>query len=560
MTTLGTAAVTPGPAGVDRPWWQQAEEFLSWVADRMNPILVKEARQALKSKVFTVTFGLVLAFAWGWSMLGVAIVGPSIYHTPAGRFMFAGYFVILAFPLAVIVPFTAFRSLAAEREDGTYELLSITALRPWQIISGKLWTSVLQMLVYFSAVAPCLGFTYMLRGIDFLSILFVLFYSLLASLALSALGLLLATVTRERHWQVVLSVFMVAALLTAFFAGCGLVFGFLEEADSSWFDAWEFWIANGAILTAYVSYVVFAICLAGTQLKFTSQNRSTLLRVNMLIQYVLFTGWMARLWFELDSERHMVPAMYMIFVSCHWYVMGAFLIGEWPHLSQRVRRALPQTVLARALFTWFNPGSGTGFMFAVANMASAVLVSGVALWIQESFIVTTPGWGGLPSVSDAWRIVWLCGCYVVIYLGVGRLLISLVRRVVYLGIFGGILVQVLVLLAGNLVPLTIHLMTPGLRDDYSLIEITNPFWTLAMFIDSGGLNPLDESFIMIGLSLGAAVFVLGNIPGIAREIRVVRLLAPARVAEEDAEIAARAAPPTPTRASPWDDDVPAASG
>ena len=53
----------------------------------------------------------------------------------AGRpLMMSGYYCILAFPLLVIVPFSAFRSLAAEREDGTYELLSITTRR-----RGRSW-------------------------------------------------------------------------------------------------------------------------------------------------------------------------------------------------------------------------------------------------------------------------------------------------------------------------------------------------------------------------------------------------------------------------------------
>ena len=48
------------------------------------------------------------------------------------------YYAVLAFPLTVVVPYAAFRSLAAEREDNTYDLLSITSRKPRQIISGKL--------------------------------------------------------------------------------------------------------------------------------------------------------------------------------------------------------------------------------------------------------------------------------------------------------------------------------------------------------------------------------------------------------------------------------------
>ncbi len=112
----------------------------------------------------------MLTCAWGWSIVGIALQGPDVYFSFSGPDIFYIYYLILAFPLLVIVPYGAFRSLAGEREDRTYELLSITTLKPRQVISGKLGSAVLQMLVYFSAVSPCLAFTYMLRGIDVLTI------------------------------------------------------------------------------------------------------------------------------------------------------------------------------------------------------------------------------------------------------------------------------------------------------------------------------------------------------------------------------------------------------
>ena len=105
-------------------------------------------------------------------------------------------------PLLIVVPYAAFRSLAAEREDGTYELLSITTLTARQIVLGKLGSAILQMMVYYSALAPCIAFTYLLRGIDIITIGLFLTYTFLASLLLSIFGLMMATVTQARHWQV----------------------------------------------------------------------------------------------------------------------------------------------------------------------------------------------------------------------------------------------------------------------------------------------------------------------------------------------------------------------
>src|SRR5204863_1400529 len=116
----------------------------------------------------------------------------------------------------VVVPYSAFRSLAAEREDNTYDLLSITTLRPWQIVSGKLGSAIVQMGVYFSAITPCLAFTYLLRGIDLPTIAVLLTYLFFCSLGLSMVGILLATSTKRRFAHVFVSVAFVGAVIWLF--------------------------------------------------------------------------------------------------------------------------------------------------------------------------------------------------------------------------------------------------------------------------------------------------------------------------------------------------------
>ena len=44
--------------------------FTDYVTDRLNPILVKETRQALKSRQFIITFMLLLTVAWLISVFG----------------------------------------------------------------------------------------------------------------------------------------------------------------------------------------------------------------------------------------------------------------------------------------------------------------------------------------------------------------------------------------------------------------------------------------------------------------------------------------------------------
>ncbi len=205
--------------------WQRLDPLLVRVGDWLNPILVKETRQALKSRHFLVVFILLLALCWVATIGAVAWIGPSIYYGASGSALLWIYSFFLGIWMLIFVPYAAFRSLAAEREDNTYDLMSITTLKPRQIISGKLGSSIAQMMVYFSALTPCLAFTYLLRGVDLPTIIVLLAYTFFLSLGLSMIGLLLATSTQNRVSQVFMSVGFIVVLLFACFLGMQAAYG-----------------------------------------------------------------------------------------------------------------------------------------------------------------------------------------------------------------------------------------------------------------------------------------------------------------------------------------------
>lgn len=553
MSEHATEMLTGSP--VTQPsqgWWTATSGLLEKVGDRLNPILVKETRQALKSRQFTVTFVLLLAVAWGWSMVGLALAGPEVaYGAQQGQTLFAGYYVMLAACLLVIVPFGAFRSLAAEQEERTYEMLCITTLTPAQIVSGKLGSAVLQMLIYLSAISPCLAFTYMLRGIDFPTILFIVFYTFLTSLALSLLGLLVGTLTEVKHWQTVLSVLVVLGLLLAFWTSCRVTLqGVLDFGIAITEKA--FWIALSAALTAYASYFALVFFATAAQLTFASDNRSTRLRIIMLVQYLLFAGWMGVAW-GATVDLAELSLVFLTVVGLHWYVMGTLMIGESPDLSLRVRRRLPKSFLGRMFLTWFNPGPGTGYLLAVGGMLSALAL--VALPCVMSFFV--PGGIRTPRMSAEVLLAYgVAGfCYLTILLGLGLLLGRLVHRFSPTSSVLSVLFQALLVLLGCGVPLVIQLSSSQwYSSGYTLLQVSNAFWTLTEMARSSG-STQTPAILTILLPCSLLVFVL-NLRGIAREVRFVRTAKPPRVAEEDAQQAAKRHPPQPVQISPWDVKLP----
>lgn len=519
-------------------WFGRFEAWLERVADRFNPILVKECRQALKSRQFTITFALVLGCCWLWSIYGVMMVGPGVHFSTgsAGLRMFSGYFAIMAFPLLVVVPHGAFRSLADERDDRTFELLSITALGPRQIIAGKLGSAMVQMLVYLSAITPCLAFTYLLRGIEAPTIMILVVYMFFGSLGLSMIALLAATLAQERHWQTLWSAAVVLGLVVLFFfvVGAGTE-GITRERIP--FESPGFWYLNVGFALTYGSYFVLFFLAAAARLTFPSENRSTPLRIVMLVQQLLLTfgiAWgVAHQRGELrDIVLVAVLAPYLPILALHWYVMGLFMIGEMPRLSDRAKRRLPQSFLGRAFFTWFNPGPASGYVFALANLASglALLLVAIAVLVQT----LSTGQRTAFANNDLSRIIYICLLafgYVAFYLRLGRLVLGLLRRVAPVGMFLGVLIQVLLLLIGCIAPVLIDELAGNHRYEYSLLYVYNPPATFAA-VGRQMLAASSETVTLVVLCSALAMFVL-NLRGIADELRQVRAEAPRRVIEEE---------------------------
>lgn len=541
------------PATVTEPVvptiWNKIDAWLEVLSDKLNPIVIKEARQAIKSRQFTVTFTLLLVFAVCWTALGVAFQMPAVMHTPSGPSIVVGYYVILAVPLLVIVPFVAFRSLAAEREDGTFELLSITSLAAIQVVLGKFASAILQMMVYFSALAPCIAFTYLLRGLDIITIGLFLCYLFLASTLLSTIGLAMATITKARHWQVMLSVVLVAALLLA---GCWwlamMAALFAEMQTRSFYDAPFFWVLHVQILLFHLSFVTLFILIASGQISFESDNRSTPIRWILLGQHALWFGCILY-WMQGETQPDGMFLVGSSFALIYWWFVGSLLIGERANLSDRIRRRLPQSFLGRSLLTWLNPGSGTGYVFTLVNLA-AILVAFFASATIYKWLVP-PNFSFLDS-EQMIRFaagIWL---YAAAYLGLGRLANLAVRNRVPSGVIFSLLLQIVMITFGTLIPLVSQLSVFGAQNfEYSALQVTNPFWTCAELAQNRAVTSGDVTIVMIILGATGIGLSLLNFFLTLREVENTRLDAPQRVNDEDdATLAAR----TPHRRSnPWEE-------
>jgi len=526
----GGSAVAYHPLALDpdgHGFWGRVDRATERVTALLNPILPKEARQSLKSKQFLVTFFCLLAASCTWTILGIVYNAPEVYFLPTGSTMMTGYFLILSVSMFAFVPLLAFRSLAAELDEGTYEMLAITRLSAWRIVSGKLNSALLQMLIYFSAIVPCLAFCYLLKGIGLATIVLVIAIAFVTATVLTSLALLMSTLARGRTLQAFLLVALVAFIGIVIVTCCSIVFSVVlpeQWAGTGWGFFACFLVAG--------SFVILFLAAAAARIGPVTENRSTRLRGILMGQQVLWIATMTA--FAWATEEFFFINFGMLLLGIFWFVVGTLMCGESPELSPRVRRGLPGTFFTRMLFTWWMPGPGTGFMFATSTG-----VAGLVVLALSGTVGIQTGAGRIigsiePLVFASVMIGYLLG-----YLGVVRLLsMGFLRR------FGPSFVPPLVaatvaIIGGILLPSIIDVVQFGkIRSQYSVAHITNWLWTFEQSLDRSRLAA--ETAILI-LAVGGLIYAV-NLISLFRAFRFRRIAVPRRVIEEGSH--ARRGPPT----------------
>jgi hypothetical protein len=479
------------------------------LSDWTNPILVKETRQALKSRQFVVTFMLLLAASWLISLFGLLLAGADIEYGAIGTRFFSFYFMVLAFAVVVVVPFGAYRSLLLEREQTTYELLSITTLSPRQVIWGKLLSAGLQVFIFYSAIAPFIAFTSLMQGFDIIQVAFMLVFALLVSLIVSMAALMISAMARHKLWQVLTSLGVLGGLFLAF----GMVASLMGDLTfrGGALGERDFWWGMGIALVAAISYFFLFQQIATVHLTFESDNQATGVRLVLSAQsLLLWVGLVALAYlsgtFFSTSNLDEGILVCAVLSALHWGAVGLFVATEDEYLSRRIRRNLPRNHLLRVLMAPLLPGGSRGFLYLVLNVAA---FAAAGCWLAKEYAPAQPQLGSF---------VLGCACYVLIYVGVGCAVGRWAGALSHDIRPGHVRVLTLILLAiGCIGPYLPYLFGVTYRSSYSPVMISNPLPTL----DQLGDGRAYHSTILTVLLIAAGVAVLINVPAMRRGLAEV---------------------------------------
>ncbi len=366
---MSTAEPSLEPA-VQKDWLERASDFL-------NPILVKETRQALKSRSFVSVFLLMLISSWLISSIGVLYAyGPELSYAAAGRTFFTAYYTVLSIAVFIVVPQGAFRSIQSERDLQTFEMLTITTLSPRKIVWGKWWSAAVQTIVYYAAIAPFMMFTNLLRGISLPFIAFVLIWSFVGSICLAMIAITFSTFTKQRQAFGLLQFLLVMPLVMTLIGLLQLMAAVNGELP---FDDAKFWLAQLIVVSLLIPAFVLFRQIATANLNFDGANRSTGIRISCFLLLVISLAWMLLFadpsvlsslagWGSAPLPTELVVT-WVVTLGIWLWLVGLFAVTEDDRLSRRVRQEVPRSLVARFFVLPFFPGGGRGFLYFLMSVS-----------------------------------------------------------------------------------------------------------------------------------------------------------------------------------------------
>jgi hypothetical protein len=346
--------------------------ILRWLDDKsdwLSPIAVKEVRQIVRAREFNYAFAASLVAALAIAFFGAADALTGRGTT--GSWTFMALMVCLALLGLVVVPTGAFSALRNERMEQTLELITVTALSPRRVVIGKLLAQAVKLITLFAALAPFIAMSFLLGGVDFVTILLSLGIVFMWSVWTAAAFLFLSTLLKSRAQSSV--AFGVAAVLMLMILGVSrLPFFFIRGGLGPMIGGptrSALWWTLAIMISACLVTMTNLILLAENRLSVASGNRVTPLRIGFLVQFFLIVGW--TLSFMTGTPRTQADAVTALGTigGLHLAMVAMFTVTEDLIVPRRALVEMQRPSSWGWIRTLFYPGGGRGAAYVLTQMA-----------------------------------------------------------------------------------------------------------------------------------------------------------------------------------------------
>ena len=497
--------------------------FTQWIDDKLNPIVVKELRQAVQSKFVVVI--LLLFLIVQLVIVGIYLVvesgprGIGALEGQAGRQLFSILHAIMLATCLLFIPLYTGIRLGAERADNNVDLLFVTTLPPRAIISGKILASLMLAVMIFSTITPYLFFTYLLRGIDWPTIWLVVLIDFIAVVAGIHLAVFLAVIPGHWFFKGLIGLLGLFGLFMVFMGAMGITMSMLIAFGTGLIDLPQFWPIFTIMLTGVIGLCAMFYSWSIALLSPPSSNRAFIPRLVFvafwLVSLAVCFGWNYSGIGVLDNEPMTCWLWAMGMLCCLQLVIATNERESW---SPRTARTIPRSWLLRVPALLLYSGAAGGVVLACLLFA---LTIGIAVLTQPMFqpIHFGPGTPRWDALSYGIPMVLIIGLYAYCYAMTAVLIRQSLAR--YVSPLFTWVVFVLVFAAACVIPLISMLV---LYDDWRFNShypwlVTIPFVAIEVLDRPTRYDP---SLFWISTSAWAIAVTLLNLPWFFKQLRAFR--------------------------------------
>ncbi|MGI2327367.1 ABC transporter permease [Planococcus sp. YIM B11945] len=220
-----------------------------------NPVLVKELKLRFRSlKSFTgILFYLIAMsiFVFGFIFLTTSFSGNA-YFRPDESFMLFSMMTYIQLGLIVfITPSLTAGTISTEREKQTLNILLTTSQTSFQIIFGKMTSSIAFLLLMIVSGLPIYSLVFLYGGVSPSQLLTIFMFYMLTLLTIGSLGVMFSTLIRKTIVAIIVTysamIFLVA--VTGFFLMISMSISQMGSAAASLSPFAHFWASiNPAVV------------------------------------------------------------------------------------------------------------------------------------------------------------------------------------------------------------------------------------------------------------------------------------------------------------------------
>ncbi len=389
----------------------------NWMDDRMNPIVVKELRQGMRSRSFIVIVNLLLAALTLICFLAVMSNPEIAAKATGGRTIYLFLQAALFVACILFVPMYTLIRLRSERGENNVDLFFTTTLQPVKIVRGKFFAGIALVTMLYSVCLPFMLFTYVIRGYDIPTMLVSMGWGYLVAVLALAASIVVGTWSSPKMLG---NLFVLAAA-----GGLGLAALFAIMTASQMLEGgiqhlWRrstFLVTAGMfLLVGFLAVMLFEAMAIGL-LSPPSSNRTVRLRIWASVALMAtLLSWVCSSWLfanSLFSGSFAIDLFDLLAsITTGWMtvmlplVLGMLFIAvcEPDGFSNRIMMGRSRFTFVRLLAFPYTHGASGGILWSVIHGAAVVAIFfGVRALVLAFRVRGTPYYGfDLDGFFDEW--------------------------------------------------------------------------------------------------------------------------------------------------------------